>query len=95
MVGPVVVKVKVLVPLVTKLPASVIVLPVLSTPVPPFDPGKIPDTSVAEILPIARVTYCVVATVKSFELTTGVGAVGVPVNAGDAIVALNAMSAMF
>ena len=56
MVAPVVVKVKLLLPLVTKLPPRVIVLPVLSIPVPPFDPGKIPVTELAEILPIALVT---------------------------------------
>ena len=36
------------IPLVIKLLAIVIVLPVLATPVPPFDPGKIPDIENAE-----------------------------------------------
>ena len=35
-------------PLVTKLLATVIVLPVFATPVPPLDPGKIPDIETAE-----------------------------------------------
>ena len=54
----------------------------LSTPVPPLDAGKIPDTDEAEILPMARVTYSVLATVPSLELTTGVGTCGAPVNVG-------------
>ena len=56
MVAPVVVKVKLLLPLVTKLPPRVIVLPVLSIPVPPLEPGKIPVTELADIFPIALVT---------------------------------------
>ena len=60
-------------PVVTKFPPNVIVLPVLSTPVPPFAEGKIPDTDEADILPIALVTYSVFAIVPSFELTIAVG----------------------
>lgn len=55
-VAPVVVNVKLFAPLVVKFPPSVIVFPVLSMPVPPFDPGNIPVTELAEILPIALVT---------------------------------------
>ena len=57
----------------SKLPPSVIVLPVLSIPVPPFAAGKTPETEDALILPIALVTKAVFAIVPSFELTTGVG----------------------
>ena len=82
LVAPVVVKVRPFDPLVTKLPPNVIVFPVLSTPVPPFDPGNIPVTELAEILPIALVTNCVFAIVLSLELTKGVGTLGAPVKLG-------------
>ena len=49
------------------LPPRVIVLPVLSTPVPPFAPPNIPETEEAEILLIAVVTYCVLAIVPSLD----------------------------
>ena len=55
------------IPEVTKFPPSVIVLPVLSTPVPPLAAGKIPDTAEAEILLIAVVTYSVLAMVLSLD----------------------------
>jgi len=44
---------------------------------------------------VAAVTNAVVASCVVLVPAAGVGAVGVPVNAGDAIVALNAMSAIF
>ena len=77
-VGPVVLNVmsealKPVVPVVVKFlaiftsPPRVIVLPVLSTPVPPLAPLKIPETEEAEILLIAVVTYCVLAIVPSLD----------------------------
>jgi hypothetical protein len=47
----------------SKFPPSVIVLPVLSIPVPPFAAGNTPETEDALILPIALVTNSVLATV--------------------------------
>ena len=47
----------------SKLPPSVIVLPVLSIPVPPLAAGKTPETEDALILPIALVTNSVLAKV--------------------------------
>ncbi len=48
LLAAVVVMVKSPIPFVIKLFASVIVLPVLATPVPPFDPGKILEIVPAE-----------------------------------------------
>ena len=48
LLAAVVVMVKSPIPLVIKLFATVIVLPVFAIPVPPLDPGKIPDIEAAE-----------------------------------------------
>jgi hypothetical protein len=69
----------------------------LDCPVPPFITGRVPVKvpELSDIFAISVRTNCVVAICVVLVDNAAVGAVGVPVNDGDAIVALSNMSAVF